>query len=166
MPAVNAAITHPIPASYATLTYHSLHAYGFEASDGTVRHGRYHLVPEAPEASLDDDEAAKQSPDYLREELAARFAAGPAVFHLRVEIAADDDPIDDPTAAWPDGRDIVDVGRLELTGLADDREHDGDILVFDPTRVTDGISITNDPILLARPAAYSVSIARRTAAGA
>ncbi len=47
MAAVNAAITHPIPASYATLAYHSLHAYGFEAPDGTVRYGRYHLVPEA-----------------------------------------------------------------------------------------------------------------------
>ena len=64
---------------------------------------------------------------------------------------------------WPDGRTVVELGRLELTGLAFDREQDGDILVFDPTRVTDGIEITDDPILLARPGAYSVSIARRTA---
>jgi catalase len=50
-----------------------------------------------------------------------------------------------------------------LSGLALDRERDGDVLVFDPTRVTDGIRVTDDPILLARPGAYSVSIARRTA---
>jgi catalase len=166
MTAVNAAITHPIPASYVTVAYHSLHAYGFEAADGTVRYGRYHLVPEAQEASLREDDVAGRSPDYLREELADRLATGAAVFHVRVEVAGDGDPVDDPTAVWPEDREMVDVGRLEITALAFDRERDGDILVFDPTRVTDGILLTDDPILLARPGAYSVSIARRTAAPA
>jgi len=163
MTAVNAAITHPIPASYATLAYNSLHAYGFDAPDGTLRHGRYHLVPEAGDESLSDEEAAERSPDFLRDELEQRFAEAPAVFHVVVEIAQDGDPIDDATAVWPDDREMIDVGRLELTGIATDRERDGDILVFDPTRVTDGIRLTDDPILLARPGAYSVSIARRTA---
>jgi catalase len=163
MTAVNAAITHPIPASYTSLTYHSLHAYRFDAPDGRVRHGRYHLVPEAEEASLSDDEAARRSPDYLRNELSERLDRAPADFHLTVEVAEDEDPIDDPTAVWPAGRTVVELGRLELTGLAFDRERDGDVLVFDPTRVTDGIRVTDDPILLARPGAYSVSIARRTA---
>jgi catalase len=81
-----------------------------------------------------------------------------------VELAAGDDPIDDSTAVWPDGREQIDLGRLELTALANDRERDGDILVFDPTRGPDGIRLTDDPILLARPGTYSVSIARRTAA--
>ena len=49
-----------------------------------------------------------------------------------------------------------------LTGLAVDRERDGDILVFDPTRVTNGITLTDDKILLARPAVYSLSVAERT----
>ena len=163
MTAVSAAMTHPIPASYTSLTYHGLHAYRFEAPDGTVRHGRYHLVPDAVEANLSDDEAASRPPDYLREELTERLDRAPAIFHLQVEVAGEGDPIDDPTAVWPEGRDVVDLGRLELTGLADDREHGGDVLVFDPTRVTDGIQVTEDPILLARPGAYSVSIARRTA---
>jgi len=163
MTAVNAAITHPIPSSYAALAYHGIHAYRFEAADGTVRHGRYHFVPGEGEDSLSDEEAAARSPDYLREELASRFERGPAVFALRVTVAEADDPIDDPTAVWPDERTVVELGRLELTGLAFDREHDGDVLVFDPTRVTDGIGLTDDPILLARPGAYSVSVARRTA---
>jgi len=163
MPAVNAAITHPIPASYSTLTYHSLHAYAFEGPDATVRHGRYHLVPEAGEQSLSDEEAASKPPDFLRDELDARLQAAPAAFQLRVEIAGDGDPVDDPTAVWPEGRTMIGLGRLEITSLAYDRDRDGDILVFDPTRVTNGIQLTQDPILLARPGAYSVSIARRTA---
>jgi catalase len=53
---------------------------------------------------------------------------------------------------------------LEITALAFDRDRDGDVLVFDPTRVTDGIGLTDDAILLARPGAYSVSVAARTTA--
>jgi catalase len=54
------------------------------------------------------------------------------------------------------------LGELAVTGLANDRERNGDILVFDPTRIVDGITLSNDPILLARPGAYAVSVARRT----
>ena len=80
-----------------------------------------------------------------------------------MEVADAGDPVDDPTAVWPPGRTIVELGHLDVTALAFDRDHDGDVLVFDPTRVTDGIQVTDDPILLARPGAYSVSVARRTA---
>jgi catalase len=163
MTAVNAAVMHAIPASYASLTYHSIHAYRFEAADGAVRHGRYHLVPDAPDAPLTDEEAASRPPDYLHDELAARLETGPAVFHIKLEVADPGDPVDDPTAVWPSGREVIELGRLDVTALAFDRDHDGDVLVFDPTRITDGIQVTRDPILLARPGAYSVSVARRTA---
>jgi catalase len=164
MAAVNAAITHPIPASYVTLTYNSLHAYGFVNADGAIRHGRYRLVPDRGEASLSDEEAAVRSPDFLRDELAERLAQGAAVFHVRLQLADVDDPVDDPTEQWPEDREVVELARLEVTGLASDRERGGDVLVFDPTRVTDGILLTDDPILHARAGAYSVSVARRTAA--
>jgi catalase len=163
MTAVNAAITHPIPASYATLTYHSLHAYGFVDAGGTERHGRHRLVPEAAEATMSDEDAATRAPDFLSDELSERLAREPVVYHLRAQLAAADDPIDDSTAVWPDDREVVDLGRLEIIALAFDRERDGDVLVFDPTRVPDGIRLSADPILLARPGAYSVSVARRTA---
>ena len=164
MAAVNAAITHPIPASYATLTYNGLHAYGFVNADGAVRHGRYRLVPDQGEESISDEEAAVRPPDFLRDELAQRLAQGPAVFHVRAQLADGDDPVDDPTEQWPEDREVVELARLEVTGLASDRERGGDVLVFDPTRVTDGILLTDDPILHARTGAYRVSVARRTAA--
>jgi catalase len=161
--AVTAAITHPNPASYAALTYHSIHAYEFVAADGAARFGRYRMVPDAGEASISDDEAAARPPDFLREELEDRLAKGPVSFEIDVQIAAADDDVDDPTVQWPREREVVRVGTLDITALAFDRERDGDILVFDPTRVPDGIRLTDDKILLARPGAYSVSVARRTA---
>jgi catalase len=162
VPAVTAAKTHVIPASYTTLTYHSIHAFALGDAAGAVRHGRYHLVPAAGEHAFSDEEAAAAASDYLRDELIERLSRGPATFSIEVELAATGDPVDDPTAIWPEGRDRVTLGTLEVTELAFDRERDGDILVFDPLRLPDGIAPTNDAILLARSDAYRVSVTRRT----
>ena len=163
LPAVTAAMTHPLPASYAGVTYNRLHAFGFEGENGT-RFGRYHFVPEHGDESLSEAEAGVHAADYLSEELEKRFTRGSAIFHVRVELAAADDSIDDSTAVWPEGREQVELGQLRVTGRAFDRERAGDVLVFDPTRVTDGIRCPDDPILLARSGAYRVSVSRRISA--
>jgi catalase len=160
--AVTAAVGHPIPSSYARLEYHALHAFGFVDGSDAVRFGRYHLVPTARSSSLTDEEAVNCAPDYLSTELGSRLARGPVGFEIDVELAGAGDPTDDPTAVWPDDRDVVRLGHLSITALAYDRERDGDVLVFDPTRVPDGIVLSDDPILHARSGAYAVSVTRRT----
>ena len=72
-----------------------------------------------------------------------------------------DDPLDDPTALWPDEREFVDAGRLEITAAVEDPERDDHIDVFDPLRLPDGVEPSDDPILHARRNAYSVSAYRR-----
>ena len=54
-------------------------------------------------------------------------------------------------------------GRIEITTPIEDPEASGGPVVFDPTRVVDGIELSDDPILRYRAAAYSESVARRTA---
>jgi catalase len=162
LPAVEAAILHPIPASYSHLDYHALHTYWLIDADDHRRAARFHLVSDDEPQVLSDEDAEAAAPDYLREELVARFVREPITFHLEVTFAAPDDPLDDPTAIWPDDRERQRLGSLTITDLASDRERDGDVLVFDPTRVTDGIECSDDPILLARSGAYSVSVSRRT----
>jgi len=151
------------PASYAQLAYHSIHAFRFTAGDGEQRWVRYRWEPEAGEQTLSDDDAADRGPDYLQEEISERVAAAPVAFRLHVRIAAAEDDPTDPTVAWPQEREQVEVGRLELSGLDDSREQGDDVLVFDPTRVTGGIECSDDQILQARAPAYSASIARRSA---
>ena len=56
----------PVPASYARTIYHAEHAFRFTAANGTSRFGRYRCVPEAGEATLSPDDAAKRSPCFLR----------------------------------------------------------------------------------------------------
>jgi catalase len=162
-PAIQAAVSTDPPESYATVAYNSIHSFKWIGPDGTERWVRYRFEPEEGERTLAQDEAKSRGRDYLQEEIATRDSTA---FRLLVVIASGEDPVHDPTVAWPDERERVEVGRLELTGLDTERERDGDILVFDPTRVTDGIELSDDEILRFRPRAYSASVTRRTGAPA
>ena len=162
LPAVQAALGEPPPASYATVAYNGIHTFRWTNADGESRHVRWRLEPEGGVEQLDDEEAKARGRDYLQEDIRGRMGSA---FRLLVAIGQDGDPIDDPTAQWPDERETVEVGRLELTGVESDREQSpDDVLVFDPTRVVDGIETSDDPILLFRPRAYAVSVERRSGA--
>jgi catalase len=159
--AIQATLNSEPPASFATLTYHSPHAFKLVDAAGEGTWIRYGWRPDAGEATLSDDEARERGRDYLREELEERLREGPAAFELLLQVAAEGDPLDDPTAVWPDDRERVVAGRLEVNEPIDDPEKDDHIEVFDPARIVDGIELSDDPILLARPRAYSVSAYRR-----
>lgn len=161
LPAIQSALAAEPAASYLQTAYNALHTFRFVNEAGEQRYVRYHWEPELGVATIPYDEAKELGPHYLREDLAERLSGGPAGFILSVQIANGDDPIDDPTAAWPEEREHVQLGRLEVKGLASDREQDGDVLVFDPTRVTAGIECSDDPILNFRAHAYAESVFRR-----
>jgi catalase len=145
------------PASYSHVTYHSVHVFWLvDASDGRTP-VRYRWRPAATSEGLSDDEAVARPPDYLTSALDADLAAGPVRFDLEVVLGEPGDPVGDPTAPWPDDRTALVAGTLELT-----ERFDPEPLIFDPSRVTDGIECSDDPILLARSAAYGVSFAQRT----
>jgi catalase len=159
--AIQATLNREPPASFATLAYYSPHTFKLVDAEGEGTWVRYRWHPEAGEATLPDDEARGRGRDYLREELDQRLQGGPARFELRLQFAAEEDPLDDPTAVWPDDRERVVAGRLDVSELIDDPESGDHIDVFDPTRIVDGIELSDDPILLARARAYSVSAYRR-----
>jgi catalase len=56
---------------------------------------------------------------------------------------------------------MVELGRLEVTGISPTSAADERRLVFDPTNLPDGIDLSADPILLARSSAYSISYDHR-----
>jgi catalase len=149
-----------VPASYATIEYHGLHAFRWIGADGSARFVRYHLVPAVGEQPS-GPAARGKGPDFLTDELDARLANGPARFDFRVQIAAANDSTVDPSAPWQSTQ-FVTVGTLEITGLDTEREHGDDIVVFDPMRVTDGIEPSDDPVLRFRTLAYSASVKLRT----
>jgi catalase len=150
------------PPSYANSRYYAVHAFKWIDAGGGERWVRYQWAPEAGESSLSSDEAKSRGPHYLQEEIKERLGREPVRFTLELQIAAEGDSHDDPTAVWPEDRETVAAGTLELTELETGRETGDDVLVFDPVRVTDGIELSDDPILKFRSPAYSVSVERRT----
>jgi catalase len=160
LPAIQAALGADPPESYATCTYNAIHSFRWTDADGRSRWVRYRFEPEASERTLPGEEAKARGRDYLQEEILAR---GETAFRLLVILGEEGDAVEDPTVAWPEDRSKVEAGRLVLTGPDTERERDGDILVFDPTRVIPGIELSDDPILHFRPRAYSASVERRTA---
>jgi catalase len=152
----------PVPASYGQASYYAEHAFLFTAADGTRRFGRYRWIPEAGEAFISPDNASKRSPNFLREELESRLQKGPVVFRLLLQLAGEGDATDEVNALWPADRALVELGRLELTGISPTGAADERRMVFDPTNLTDGIDLSGDPFLLARSAAYSMSYDRRS----
>ena len=150
-----------VPASYATTEYHGLHAFRWVAADGSARFVRYHMAPVAAENYVSASAARSAGPDFLTDELTTRIDGGPVRFDFRVQIAGPTDSTVDPSAPW-ESTQIVTVGTLEVTGLDTERERGGDIVVFDPMRVTDGIEPSDDPVLRFRTVAYSASVKLRT----
>ncbi len=151
------------PTSYGACRYYAVHAYRFLDGQGGSRYVRYTFVPEAPEDKLSAREAKRRGRDYLQQEIRDRLSRGPIRFTLELQIAAGGDKVDDPASDWPGHRQRLRAGVLEITGLESERETKGDVLVFDPMRVVDGIEPSDDPVLRFRPGAYSESVARRTA---
>jgi catalase len=78
-----------------------------------------------------------------------------------LQVAADSDPTNVPTALWPAERPTAELGRLEIGSISPTSGADEQRLIFDPANVADGIELSADPILLARSPAYGVSYARR-----
>jgi catalase len=150
-----------VPVSYGTVAYHGLHAFRWIAADSGARFVRYHLLPDAGEQFLSPDVAKTKGADFLIDELDERIASEPVRFSYRVQIAADGDSTVDPSKPWRSTQTVT-VGTLEVTGVETEREHGGDIVVFDPMRVTDGIEPSNDPVLRFRTLAYSASVKLRT----
>ena len=155
--------SQPALASFAQTSYRPLHTYCFVNADGDGRWARYHWEPEAGVAGQPPEELAKQSHDHLYEEFETRLRAGPVAFRLELELAREWDPIDDPSAMWPNDRERVIVGRLELARPITLAEIGDPVMMHDPTAVTDGIEVSpDDQILAVRRGAYLLSVAERT----
>jgi catalase len=145
------------PRSYAEATYFPVHAYRWLSLSGHGTWVRYRLSPRPgprPPGKF-------SGRDRLREEILARLQQGPVAFDLVVTVAAAKDDPHNPMSVWRGSREFV-AGWFEITTPEDDHEAEGDLVVFDPTRVVDGIELSDDPILRFRPSAYSVSIERRS----
>src|SRR5215472_12634470 len=149
------------PDSYADEEYHGINAFIFVSKTGQRQAVRYLLVPEKL-VHLTPEEAAKQSADFLTDELTKRIAQKPVSFHLKAQLAKPGDQTKDGSQPWPDDRRVVELGVLTLNKVVPNSLEAEKKLLFMPTALTDGIELSDDPLPPARAAAYGVSFARRS----
>jgi catalase len=147
------------PVSFAEVTFYPIHAYGWLAANGDRTWVRYIFRPEATAKDRLDERFTGS--DKLGEEMAARLARGPVTHQVWVQVAGEGHDPHSAVSVWKGAREML-AGHIVVTEALPDPEAGGGPTVFDPTRVVDGIELSDDPILRYRAHAYTESVSRRS----
>jgi len=157
--AVKAIGARTITSGYSDDTFNSINAFRFVSSDGTATPVRWSLVAvDSPGPQL---EAPATDPNYIFDAALARLKQGPVQYKLVVTVANPGDVTDDATVAWPADLQKIEVGTLTLRRAEAEAPGNCRDINYDPTVLPNGIALSDDPLLSARSAVYSVSFTRR-----
>jgi catalase len=154
----------PFPTSLAHEAFFSVTAFAFINASGEKKFGRYRILPELGTEYLTDAEVASLTPNYHFDELKERIGKLPIRYTVVVQVAAPEDVTDDATVRWPESRELVELGAIELTEVASDNAAEQKHVIFDPIPRVDGIEPSADPLLELRAAIYLLSGRRRRSA--
>ncbi|MET3651010.1 catalase family peroxidase [Dyella japonica] len=144
----------PWTGSYAEETYNSLNSFEFTASNGTKHIVRWSLLPQSPVTNLSTADLAQRPADFLEQEITERINRGPARWTMQVTVATQEDPVNDPTKAWPKDRQTIDVGTLVVQQIEPEQNGPCRDLNYDPTVLPTGMAVSSDPFPAARSAVY------------
>ena len=151
----------PVPASYGTVTYWSTNAFELLNAKNESQFVRWQFVPDAGTVGLTDDQLKTLPDDFLADELRKRAAASPITFDFKVQLADKSDQLTDSTRVWPDSRPVATLGKPTIDKVEAAAGGSCDKVTFNPLVLPTGIKPSADPVLLARPAPYGISLGRR-----
>lgn len=151
----------PVPASYGTVSYWSTNAFELVNAKKESQFVRWQFTPATGTLGLTDEQLKALPDDFLADELRKRVAASPVVFDFKVQLADKSDQLTDPTKVWPDSRAVVPLGQLVINKVEAALGGACDKITFNPLVLPKGINPSKDPVLLARPAPYGISLGRR-----
>jgi catalase len=154
----------PIPTSFAREAFFAVTSFQFTNADGTSRHGRFRIRPDAGTEYLSSDAAAAKPGDFLFDEIHQRLARGPIALSVFVQLAGKADDVTNSTVSWPNDREEVLFGKITLTKRVDDETPELRNIIFDPLPRIDGIDSSGDPLTQVRADLYLLSGRRRRAA--
>lgn len=156
----------PFPSSLVRESYYAVTAFAFINGDGRKRFGRYRILPELGSDYLTADQVQRLTENYHFDEIAKRISEGPARFRIMVQLADASDTVDDATIHWPESRELIEFGTIELNQVMPDTLVQQKHIIFDPIPRVDGIEPSADPLLELRAALYLLSGRRRRTANA
>jgi catalase len=158
--------SQPVPASFGTVNYWGVHAFGFVNSSGTKQFGKWIFEPVGGVQGLTDDEAKAKGPSFLFDDLRQRVKDGKVAFNFNLELAQPGDKIDSATVPLPEGRKKVNLGMLKITSVAEDGGGPCLTITYNPMVLPKGVEPSADPMIAARAAPYAVGLGRRLTEGA
>ncbi|MBK8174553.1 MAG: catalase family peroxidase [Rhodospirillales bacterium] len=175
-PALELITARALSSGFDTASYNALNAFRFVNGDGTSTSVRWSMIavdpavaavePAAAPAGEPTAEPAAGSPvdkdkNFLFDALIARIERGPAQWHLVLTLGQSGDPTGDASLPWPPDRERADVGTLTFDHAETESPGNCRDINFDPLVLPSGIEPSDDPLLSARSAAYSISYTRR-----
>lgn len=157
--------SQPVPASFASVNYWGVHAFGFVNAKGDKQWGKWVFEPAGGLQGLTDDEAKAKGPSFLFDDLRQRVKGGQVAFYFNLELAKPGDRLDSATVPLPEGRTKVHLGVLKVTSVAEDGTGPCLTTTYNPMVLPKGVEGSADPMLAARAAPYAVSLGRRLTEG-
>jgi catalase len=151
------------PASFARTAYNGINAFAFLDAAGKRQPFRIRVVPVEGEQTLGAEEAARQPPNFLMEDITSRLGQGrPVQYRVMAQLARPGDQTRDATQPWPEDRETVELGTLTFDRVPAEADRIARETVFMPNSLPDGIEPSDDPLIDARVAAYAVSFGIRS----
>lgn len=157
--------SQPVPASFGSVNYWGVHAFGFVNASGAKQFGKWVFEPVGGVQGLTDDEAKAKGPSFLFDDLRQRVKDGKVAFNFNLELAQDGDRIDSATVPLPEGRKKVNLGVLKVTSVAEDGGGACLTITYNPIVLPKGVEPSADPLIAARAAPYGVGLGRRLTEG-
>jgi len=150
----------PKESGFGDSAYNSINAFEFLDSSGRSTPVRWSMVPLQPFVAA-TPRPTPDDPNYLFDALIAQMHHPPLQWRMVLTIGQQGDTTNDATIPWPADREKIDAGTLTLDRIESEDTSPVRTINFDPLVLPDGISPSDDPLLSARSAAYSVSFTRR-----
>lgn len=151
----------PWPDSWANTEFNSVNAFRAQAADGSERYIRWTMRPQTPLQTMTPEQREAAGADFLARDLDARLAKAPLRWDMVLTVAEAGDAVNDPSQQWPEGRQQIVAGTLEVTRASPQATGPCRDVNFDPLILPRGVAASADPVLLARSSVYSESFNRR-----
>lgn len=153
----------PVAASFATIPYFSVNTFKMTDGAGKASYVRWSFQPAAGVKGLTAEELQALPAEFLFDDARKRVAAAPISFTFNLHVGEPGDEKAKATDRWPDSRVVVPAGTLTIKKVEAGADGACKDITFDPLSLPAGIDPSDDPVLLARSAAYAVSLSRRLA---
>ncbi len=151
----------PWSTSWANSMFNGVNTFRFINRAGELHNVRWTMQPHTAFMAMTPAQRAAADGDFLSEDIAARLAQGPLRWDMLVTVAGPGDSIVDPSQSWPQDRAQINVGTVVIESTTAQTTGACRDINYDPLVLPTGVQGSDDPILAARSAVYSVSFNRR-----